>query len=98
MAKTLSKDDILHLAKLAGLNLDDKEIEKYQTQLIETLEYIENLQQLDVTKKDTSTSPVKSENVFFEDGEKNSRNLSLAQVFRNVKNKKGSFFKVRKIF
>lgn len=98
MAKTLKKDDILHLAKLAGLTLDDKEVEKYQTQLIETLDYIENLKQLDVKGKDTTASLVKSQNVFFEDGEKNSRNLTLDQVFKNVKSKKGNFFKVKKIF
>lgn len=98
MAKSLSKEEILHLAKLAGLSLDNKEVEKYKAQLTETLDYIENLGQLKVGEKEPTASPVRNNNVSFEDGERNSRGLTPDQVFSNSKNKKNNFFKVKKIF
>ena len=48
MAK-LTRDDVLKLARLARLELTDKEVENYQIELSQILEYVEQLQQVDTS-------------------------------------------------
>lgn len=45
----LSREDILKMARLARLDLSEAEIEEYQTELSEILQYVEQLQSVDVT-------------------------------------------------
>jgi len=96
--KTLTKEEIIHLAKLAGLNLTDKEIKKYKIQLMETISYIKNLNELPTDNIFPTSHTTAVSNVFFQDGEKNTRVLNLREVFQNTKSKEKKYFKVRKIF
>ena len=73
MSKNLSKDEVLHLAKLAGLTLSEEEIEKNAGQLAETIEYIKNLDELDTAKVKPTNSVVDLSNVTFEDGSKRNK-------------------------
>lgn len=43
----LSRDDVLKLAKLSRLKLSDDEIQKFQNELSEILEYVEKLNAVD---------------------------------------------------
>ncbi len=98
MAKaSLTKEDILHLAKLANLQISDEEVKKYLTQLEQTLQYVENLSELDTSKVKASASSTVLENIFFTDGTKNTRGLSPEEVIQNAKSKKGNAFKVTRI-
>lgn len=45
----LSKDDILKLAKLSRLQLSDEEVEKFQVELSSILDYVEQLDSVDVS-------------------------------------------------
>ena len=45
----LSRDDILKLAALARLDLTDAELEEYSRELTAILQYVEQLQTVDVT-------------------------------------------------
>jgi aspartyl-tRNA(Asn)/glutamyl-tRNA(Gln) amidotransferase subunit C len=47
MAK-LTREDVLKLARLARLELSEDEIEKYRSELTEILQYVEQLQSVDV--------------------------------------------------
>jgi aspartyl-tRNA(Asn)/glutamyl-tRNA(Gln) amidotransferase subunit C len=47
MAK-LTRDDVLKLAHLARIEIDESEIDRYQTELNEILKYVEQLQNVDV--------------------------------------------------
>jgi aspartyl-tRNA(Asn)/glutamyl-tRNA(Gln) amidotransferase subunit C len=47
MAK-LNREDVLKLARLARLELEDAEIEEYSTELSEILQYVEQLQSIDI--------------------------------------------------
>ncbi len=93
----LPKDEILHLAKLANLALSEDEIEKYGKQLTETIEYVENLDELDTSKAKPSASSAQLENIFFEDGTKNERGFTAEDAIKNAKEKKGEYFKVGRI-
>lgn len=93
----LSKDEILHLAKLANLSLDDKEIDQYRVQLVETLGYVENLDELDTSKVSPTSSTANLSNIYFEDGTPSDRTLSADEAVSNAKAKKDSLFLVTRI-
>lgn len=99
MAKNteLTKEEILHLAKLANLSLTDTEIEKFSKQLTETIDYVKNLDELDTSKVVASASPSQLHNVYFEDGTKDSRGLDAEEAVANAKDKKDKYFKVNRI-
>lgn len=44
----LSRDDVLKLARLARLSLSDEEVEEYRAELSDILQYVEQLQEVDV--------------------------------------------------
>jgi aspartyl-tRNA(Asn)/glutamyl-tRNA(Gln) amidotransferase subunit C len=44
----LTREDVLKLARLARLDLTDEEVEKYRTELSDILQYVEQLQSVDV--------------------------------------------------
>jgi aspartyl-tRNA(Asn)/glutamyl-tRNA(Gln) amidotransferase subunit C len=48
MAK-LSRDDVLHLARLSRLHLSNDEIVQFQKEISDILEYVEQLQGVDLT-------------------------------------------------
>lgn len=93
----LTKEDILHLAKLSKLQLTDKEIEKYLGQLEETIEYVKNLNELKTDKIEPTSQTTNLTNVGFEDGTKSSRLLSQEVATSNSKNKKNGQFVVKRI-
>jgi len=86
------KLDIPHIAKLASLPINKQEEKKLEEQLIETLTYVEMLQEID-TKKVQPTSHVTGlENVTREDATRSS--LSQAQALANAKKTHEGFFVV----
>lgn len=95
--KILTKEDILHLAKLSKLSLTDEEIEKYWRQLEETVEYIKNLDQLDTKDTEATNSVVDLENVTYDDGSENNNGLLAEEALKNAKNKKDGYFVVKRI-
>lgn len=93
----LAKEDILHLAKLSKLQLSEKEIEKYLGQLEETVEYVDNLNELSTENIPPTSQTTGLSDVGFVDGKKNERNLSQETATANAKNKKGGNFVVKRI-
>ena len=96
-SQTLSKDDVLHLAKLASLHLSDIEIDKITGQLEETISYVENLKELDTTNTAETHNASSQDNVYFADGTANTRSLSAEDLALNGSNMKDSFYVVHKI-
>jgi len=96
--KKLSKDEILHLADLSNIKLTDEEISKYQDQLTKTLDYVENLNELNTDQVNPSADITDLDNISFEDGSENKRGLSARQALANSKNNKDQFFVANKIF
>lgn len=90
----LSKEEVLHLAKLAGLTLTEAEIEKNSAQLAETIDYIQNLDELKTEGVTPTNSVVDLSNVTFEDGTKNTRGLTQVEAMANGKNVKENAFAV----
>lgn len=95
--KELTKKELLHLAKLANLELTEKEIDKYAQQLSETIDYVENLKELKTGDIKLTASTVNTTNIFFKDGEKSNRTFSQEAALSNAKNKKDNYFVVKRI-
>ncbi len=90
--KDLTKEDVLHIAKLANLHLDEKNIEKFRSQLSETLKYVENLDELDTKGVEPTSHSTNVTNVYFEDGVENTRQFTREEALKNgKKTKKGQF-------
>ncbi len=96
-AKELTREEIIHLAKLANLTLTEEEIKKYQKQLTETLDYIENLNELDTANVAPTNSVVDLKNVTYEDGEENKQSLTPDEALQNTVKKKDNYFIVDRI-
>jgi len=99
MSKTadLTKKDILHIAKLANLQIQDANIEMYRNQLAETIKYVENLDELDITNVEPTSHSTRLTNVYFDDGTKNERQFTQKEALQNAKNTKKQMFVVKRI-
>jgi aspartyl-tRNA(Asn)/glutamyl-tRNA(Gln) amidotransferase subunit C len=63
----LSKEEVQHIAKLARLELSEAELEKYKTDLSSILDYVTQLQELDVSLVQPTSHAVPLENIMRED-------------------------------
>lgn len=92
----LSREEVLHIAKLANLSLTDKEVEIFSRQLSETLDYIERLKDLNTDKVSPTFQTTGLKNVTREDKIKPS--LSQEEALKNAKSTYKGFFKIKAIF
>jgi aspartyl-tRNA(Asn)/glutamyl-tRNA(Gln) amidotransferase subunit C len=58
----LSRDQVLHVARLARLELTDDEVERYAGELSKVLDYIEKIEELDLTDVEPTSHVVDVEN------------------------------------
>ncbi len=63
----LTRDEVLHIAKLAGLNLSDSEITKFLPQLSSVVDFIGKLREVDVDGIEPTAQVTGLENVYRED-------------------------------
>ena len=84
-----------HLAKLARLKLNPAESAKMTTELTKILEYVEQLNKLDVAKVEPLVHAFEQHNVLRAD--KNSPSLPKDKVLANAPDKDKGFFKVPKV-
>lgn len=63
----ISKDQVLHVAGLARLNIDESQTDMFAEQLGDILEYVETLNQLDTTDVPPTFHAVDISNAFRED-------------------------------
>ncbi len=92
---SVSREDVLHIAKLAKLKLEDDEIIKYTKELNRILKYIDKLQELNTENVEPLSHPIENVNVFREDKIEKSASRNL--VLENAPNANEEFFKVPKV-
>jgi len=63
----LTKDEVLHIAKLAQLNLDDGQIKKFLPQLTSVVDFISQLNEVDTQGVEPTAQVTGLMNVFRED-------------------------------
>lgn len=95
--KNLTKEDILHIAKLGNLTLNEKEIEAFKKQLSSVIDYIDKLREVDTKNVEPSSQITGLTDVLREDKVDDKRTLTSEQALANTKSKEGPFFKVKAI-
>ena len=96
MAK-LTKADILHVAKLAQLNLSDAEIKKFLPQLSSIVSYFGELSEVDTKGVEPASQTTGLENVFRQDEVKIENCLSQDAVVSGTDKTHNGYFKVKAI-
>lgn len=63
----LSKEEVMHVAKLGRLDLLDEEVDKFSYQLKELFNEIDKINEIDLKVEDTLISPCEDKCTLFED-------------------------------
>lgn len=91
----IGKEDVKHVAKLARLELTEKEIEKYSKQLDEIIKYVEQMNEVDTTGVEPMPHPIPVYNVMREDEVKYEQ--TKEELMANAPFEEDGFFRVPKI-
>jgi len=94
----LTKEEILHLAKLAGLTLNDSQLRRLPNDLSSVIEYMSKIKTLDTTGIKETSQVTNLKNVFREDMIEKERMLTQEEALSNAKNTLDGYFKVKAIF
>jgi aspartyl-tRNA(Asn)/glutamyl-tRNA(Gln) amidotransferase subunit C len=93
MAK-LTKDEVLHVAKLAKLNLSDPEVKKFLPQLSKVVDYIGQLNEVDIKDVEPTAQVTGLENVYREDEINSTNVLSQDAALSGTEKTYNGYFKV----
>ena len=88
----ISKEEVLHVARLARLELTDDEVAKFQEQLSAILEAVSTISELDLADVPPTAHPHEIQNAWADDVPVPC--LSPGDVFRNAPDREGDLFKV----
>jgi aspartyl-tRNA(Asn)/glutamyl-tRNA(Gln) amidotransferase subunit C len=86
----ITRDDIIHVANLARLEMDEESIDKFTVQIDEILKYVETLNSVDTEGVAPTTHAIFLTNAFRDDEEKQS--FSRDDLLENApENENGNF-------
>jgi aspartyl-tRNA(Asn)/glutamyl-tRNA(Gln) amidotransferase subunit C len=89
---SLSREEVIHIARLARLELTNDEIERYQQQLSSILEYADRLKTLDTSQIPPTSSVLPARSRFRDDVP--AASLPPADVIKNAPRSEKDQFKV----
>ena len=88
----ITRDEVLHVARLARLELTGDEVTKFQEQLSDILEAVSKVRELDLTGVPPTAHPLEIANAWAEDEPHEC--LPLDEVFANAPDREDDYFKV----
>ena len=88
----ISRDEVLHVARLARLALTDEEVERLGAQLNAILEAVGKVGELDLEGVEPTAHPLDVVNVWAED--EPAPCLPVEEALANAPDREGGFFKV----
>jgi len=88
----ITREEVLHVAKLARLELTDDEVERLTEQLGAILEAVSKVSELDLSDVPPTSHPLELVNAWAPDEPRPS--LQLDEVFANAPAREGDLFKV----
>jgi len=88
----ISRDEVLHVARLARLELTDDEVTKFQEQLSAIIDAISKVSELDLSDVPPTAHPLEIANTWAEDEPRPS--LPLDEVFANAPDRDDDYFRV----
>jgi aspartyl/glutamyl-tRNA(asn/gln) amidotransferase, C subunit len=91
----ISKEELLHIAKLSDLEIKENEVEEYLKNLEDILNYTETIDKIDVSKLDETIGATEEFNVFRKDEVKQFDNID--QMMENGPEVDRNMFKIPKV-
>ena len=91
----ITKEEVIHVANLARLDLDDASIEKFAGQIGTILEYVDTLNRLDTTGVEPTSHAISLTNAFREDTHR--EHLDRDTALANAPEKEDGNFIVPKV-
>ena len=91
----LSREEVLHIARLARLGLTEAEVDRLSEQLSHILESFEVLQQVDTTDVPPTSQAIALQNVLKDD--EPAPSLTPDEILANAPRKEGEFFRIRAV-
>lgn len=88
----ISRDEVLHIARLARLELTEEEVSKFTNQLSQILEHAGKISQLDLKEVEPLTHAVDRRNVYRED--RVEPGLSRDEALDNAPSSESDSFKI----
>ena len=88
----ISRDEVLHVARLARLALTDEEVERLGGQLSAILEAVGKVSELDLADVEPTAHPLELVNVWAEDEPRPS--LPVEEALANAPDREAGFFRV----
>ena len=87
----ISKQEVLHVARLARLELSDDEVARFQEQLSAILDAVSKVSELDLSDVPPTSHPLEIANAWREDEPRPC--LPLDEVFANAPDRDDDFFR-----
>ena len=91
----VSKEEILHIANLADLKIDDAEIDNYIANLDDILDYVKVLETAPISNLDETIGAINSANVFRKDEVNKFDNVD--GLLSNAKDIERNMYKIPKV-
>ena len=87
----ITRDEVLHVARLARLELTDDEVTKFQAELSDILEAVSKVAELDLSDVPPTSHPLQLANTWAEDVPRPC--LTLDEVFANAPDRDDDYFR-----
>ena len=87
----ISREEVLHVARLARLELTDDEVTRFQGQLSQILDAVSKVAELDLADVPPTSHPLEIANAWAEDVPREC--LSLDDVFANAPDRDDDYFR-----
>jgi aspartyl-tRNA(Asn)/glutamyl-tRNA(Gln) amidotransferase subunit C len=88
----ITRDEVLHVAKLARLELADDEVDRFTEQLSAILEAVDKVSELDLSDVEPTAHPLDVVNVWAAD--EPAPSLPVEEALGNAPDREGDFFRV----
>ena len=88
----LTKEEVLHVAHLARIEVSDEEIEKYRVQLGQLWSEVEKINEVKSDEEMLFITPIKEESLLRSDDEK--EEMPFEEMKKNAKRTSGNFIEV----
>ena len=88
----ITRDEVLHVARLARLELTEEEVARFTEQLSAILEAVDKVSELDLSDVEPTAHPLDLVNVWAEDEPR--RSLPVDEALANAPDREAGFFKV----
>lgn len=92
----LTREQVLHIAKLSNFELTEDEIKKFQIQLSQVLDYFEILKKVDTSHIPPKTHALDDENRY-QENELSQNTISRVDALKNAPQKDNKYFKTKAV-